>query len=226
MLEKLNEKELVKGLMAGDELAFSDLLNQYTERVFNLAMRITRNQEDAEEVLQDVFVTIHKKIASFEGKSAFSSWIYRITANTAFMKLRKRRQSPATSLEDITSSQQEACSQERSDTSDVDYISSRHELRAELANAIEKLADEYRVIFVLRDIDGLSNEEVSEMLNLSVPAIKSRLHRSRLMLRKHLQRFYDDYSSSKIVLKTAAAVLVTTRRACKNYDIPTQWNDL
>ena len=158
-------------------------------------MRIARNQEDAEEIIQDVFVTVYRKIDRFEGKSAFSSWLYRITVNTAFMKLRKRKQSPAVSLEDINPGVRDNWVGKGSDSCDTNYISSRHELREALEKAISKLPGEYRVIFVLRDVDGLSNQEVGEILNLTVPAVKSRLHRSRLMLRKRLQKFYDDYSN-------------------------------
>ena len=199
MAERISDLELVNNLRTGDESAFSELLNRYTQKVHNLAMRITRNSEDAEEVLQDVFVTVFKKIDKFEGKSAFSSWLYRITANTSFMKLRKRRQTPSCSFEEVHSSAPETWLNTRSDTSDINFICSKHELRSELERAIERLSDEYRVIFVLRDIDGLSNEEVGKILNLSVPAVKSRLHRSRLMLRKRLQKFYEDYCSSTTI---------------------------
>lgn len=198
MSDMRSDIELVAGLQQGDASAFSELLTRYTEKVNHLALRITRNQEDAEEILQDVFVTVFKKVDRFEGKSAFSSWLYRITVNTAFMKLRKRKQSQAVSLDEVGEAANENFSGKRSDTSDVNFISSRHELRAQLDAAIEKLPDEYKAIFILRDVDGLSNQEVGEILNLSVPAVKSRLHRSRLMLRKKLQRFYDDYSTEQI----------------------------
>lgn len=194
-----SDKELVEALKAGDATSFDELLKRYSEKVHNLAMRITRNEEDAEEILQDVFVTVHKKIDKFEGKSAFSSWLYRVTANTAFMKLRKRRQTPAVSLEDFGTSVKESWVSKRSEDCDVDYISSRHELRGELEEAIERLPEEYRAIFLLRDVDGLSSQEVGEILNISVPAVKSRLHRSRLMLRKKLQKYYDEYSSTPSV---------------------------
>ncbi len=199
MAERVNDNQMVQGLRAGDANAFAELLNRYTQKVYSLAMRITRNAEDAEEVLQDVFVTVHNKIDKFEGKSAFSSWLYRITANTAFMKLRKRRQHQTTSIDEVPANLRESWTTERSDTSDVNYICSKHELREELEAAISKLPDEYRIIFILRDIDGLSNEDVCEMLDLSIPAVKSRLHRSRLMLRKRLQKFYDDYRSAEVI---------------------------
>jgi len=198
MSDMRTDIELVAALQNGEQAAFGELLTRYTEKVNNLAIRITRNQEDAEEILQDVFVTVFKKIDRFEGKSAFSSWLYRITVNTAFMKLRKRKQTQAVSLDELGDSANESFSGKRSDTSDVNFISSRHELRAQLDGAIDNLPEEYKAIFILRDVDGLSNQEVGEILNISVPAVKSRLHRSRLMLRKKLQKFYDDYSTEQI----------------------------
>lgn len=200
MTEQISDIVLVESFRAGEDASFLELLNRYTQKVHNLAMRITRNPEDAEEVLQDVFVTIYNKIDKFEGKSAFSSWLYRITVNTAFMKLRKRRQNQAISIEEIAPNIRESWVGDRSDQSDVNFICSRHELRAELEYAVSRLPGEYRVIFILRDIDGLSNQEVGEILNLSVPAVKSRLHRSRLMLRKRLQKYHADYRRSDIIL--------------------------
>ncbi|NDC36645.1 MAG: sigma-70 family RNA polymerase sigma factor [Proteobacteria bacterium] len=196
MMHEKIDSELVESFRGGDHAAFSELVSRYSEKAHNLAMRITRNQEDAEEVLQDVFVTVFKKIASFKGESAFSSWLYRITVNTAFMKLRKRKQSATVSLEEITPSVKESWVANRSDSADVNYLCSQHQLRAELDEAVQKLPEEYRIIFVLRDVDGLSNHEVSEILDISIPAVKSRLHRSRLMLRKRLARFYEDYTSN------------------------------
>lgn len=196
MKEKKDDGELVALFRSGDLSAFVELIGRYTQKAHNLAMRITRNEEDAEEVLQDVFVTVYKKIDNFEGKSAFSSWLYRITVNTSFMKLRKRKQSAAVSLEEISPSVRNSWVGRRSDSCDVNFITARHELRSALEGAISRLPEDYRLIFILRDVDGLSNQEVGEVLQLSVPAVKSRLHRSRLMLRKRLQRFYDDYASS------------------------------
>ncbi len=193
------DKELIEALKLGDASSFDELLKRYSEKVHNLAMRITRNEEDAEEILQDVFVTVHQKIDKFEGKSAFSSWLYRVTANTAFMKLRKRRQTPSVSLEEFGSSVRDSWVSKKSEDCDVDYLSSRHELRAALEEAVERLPEEYRTIFVLRDVDGLSSQEVGEILDISVPAVKSRLHRSRLMLRKKLQKYYEEYSANPSV---------------------------
>jgi RNA polymerase sigma-70 factor (ECF subfamily) len=91
-VQKSSDLELIADFKAGNQQSFEELINRYSNKVFSLATRLTRNTEDAEEVLQDVFVTVHRKIGSFEGKSSFSSWLYRVTVNAAFMKLRKRRQ--------------------------------------------------------------------------------------------------------------------------------------
>lgn len=194
-INKLSDMELVNNFRSGDQAAFSELLTRYSEKAHHLAMRISRNAEDAEEILQDVFVTVYKKIDKFEGKSAFSSWLYRITVNTSFMKLRKRKQNNCVSIDEMNSIDQENWTASRSDASDVNYLSARHELRSQLEAAIDKLPTDYRKIFMLRDVDGMSNEEVSVLLKLSIPAVKSRLHRSRLMLRRRLQSFYQDFSS-------------------------------
>ncbi len=198
MLDQRSDAELIEAFKSKDKEAFCVILERYTEKVHNLCMRITRNQDDAEEVMQDVFLTIFHKIHLFQGKSAFSSWLYRITVNTAFMKLRKRRQHVTSSLDEISASGDENWSKLRSDTSDMNYLCTRHELREALESAVTGLPNEYKTIFVLRDVDGLSNQEVGEMLSISIPAVKSRLHRSRLMLRRKLQHFYDDYRSEEV----------------------------
>jgi len=194
-LETLSDNDLITRFRKGCEGSFEEIVRRYETKAYNLAMRLTRNQEDAEEVLQDVFVTVHRKIDGFEGKAKFSSWLYRITVNAAFMKLRKRRQDHTVALEDILPQLHAVTTLAPQNTfslpGDVHVVS--NEVRVALESAIGKLPEDYRAVFVLRDIDGLSNKEVGDILNLSIPAVKSRLHRSRLMLRKRLRRFYDDY---------------------------------
>ena len=198
--ERQSDLELVRKSQAGCEEAFLELVERYTEKVQRLAMRITRSEQDAEDVVQEVFITLYTKLKSFQGKSAFSSWLYRVTSNAAFMKLRGRRKHAASSYEEMVETGAPMQSvRERSDTSDVDYLSVRHELRSLISQAIEALPSEYRSIFVLRDVDGLSNQEVGEVLGITVPAVKSRLHRARLILRKKLNRYYEDYSTSDML---------------------------
>lgn len=189
---KKSDLDLVKEIRDGNQDSFEELLSRYNNKVYSLATRLTRNPEDAEEVLQDVFVTVHRKLASFEGKSSFSSWLYRVTANAAFMKLRKRRQHQSVSLEDLLQQPQLISALRTSENTYVDAQSIRNEMLVALENAISKLPDEYRPVFILRDVDGLTSKEVGKILDLTVPAVKSRLHRSRLMLRRRLARFFDD----------------------------------
>ena len=208
-----SDEELIKNIATNkDEDSFCEIITRYSEKVHNLALRISRSPEDTEEIMQDVFITVFKKVDKFEGKSAFSSWLYRITVNTAFMKLRKRKQQTSISIEEISPNIKNNWVGNRSEQVDVGFISSKHELRAALEVAIEKLPEEYRTIFLLRDVDGLSNHEVGEIISITVPAVKSRLHRSRLMLRKRLQAFYEDYmSEDKIFYKKNYAAAYEAR---------------
>jgi RNA polymerase sigma-70 factor (ECF subfamily) len=199
VMQNVSDLELVAKIKCGDDLAFQEIMSRYTQKVYNLAMRLTRNVEDTEEVLQDVFVTVYKKINSFEGKSQFSSWLYRVTANTAFMKLRRRKNTESVSFEEVSGDVKENLVGQAPDETSIDYMSTKHELRSLLESSIQRLPSEYRNIFILRDVDGLSNEEVGEMLSLTVPAVKSRLHRARLILRKRLARYYEDYSRSEVI---------------------------
>ena len=197
----LTDTALVARFKKGCEFSFQELIGRYETKAHNLAMRLTRNPEDAEEVLQDVFVTVYRKIDSFEGKAKFSSWLYRITVNAAFMKLRKRKQDTALYIEDLALTSSKDSSFEKSLTvlpSDTRAISS--EMRDAIESAIAKLPDDYRAVFILRDIDGLSNKEVGSILDLTIPAVKSRLHRSRLMLRKRLKKFYEDYADNARII--------------------------
>ena len=198
---EVSDNDLIEKFRGGCLFSFEELISRYETKVHNLAMRLTRNSEDAEEVLQDVFVTVYRKIEGFQGKAKFSSWLYRITVNAAFMKLRKRKQDQSVSFDDLLPHlQNKAITQRNAFGARSDALALNNEIREALESAISKLPEEYRAVFVLRDIDGLSNKEVGEILDLSIPAVKSRLHRSRLMLRKRLRRFYEDYSSeTKIV---------------------------
>ncbi len=200
-LKQLSDDSLIERFVGGCAMSYEELINRYETKVHNLAMRLTRNSEDAEEVLQDVFVTVYRKIEGFEGKAKFSSWLYRITVNAAFMKLRKRKQDQSVSLDDMLPHlQNKVIAQRNNFGAHSDARALNNEIRIALEGAITKLPDDYRAVFVLRDIDGLSNKEVGEILNLSIPAVKSRLHRSRLMLRKRLRRFYSDYrNDTKVV---------------------------
>jgi RNA polymerase sigma-70 factor (ECF subfamily) len=199
MTTRRTDVELVKGVTGRQDDCFEELLERYGSKVINLALRITRCQEDAEEILQEVFITILTKVQSFEHKAQFSSWLYRVTMNASFMKIRTRNRRRSVSLEDVEPSIKQNWAGNRSELCDVDFMSSRHELRSAIQKAVDQLPEEYRAIFILRDIDGLSNEAVSRILQLSVPAVKSRLHRSRLIMRQQLRSHYDGYRNKDVV---------------------------
>jgi RNA polymerase sigma-70 factor, ECF subfamily len=196
--KKITDNMLVGKVRAGSIEAYEELISRYEAKVYNLAMRFTRNPEDAEEVLQDVFATIYTKLDGFRGQSAFSSWLYRIIVNAAFMKLRKRKQQAAISIEDLTPAVRQMCMEgDALHAARSDSVTITRELRHVLERAVGRLPEQYRAVFVLRDVDGLSNQEVSQILSLSIPAVKSRLHRSRLMLRRRLKCYYLDFTGRK-----------------------------
>jgi RNA polymerase sigma-70 factor (ECF subfamily) len=208
--KKVTDLTLIKRFCRGSSEAFEEIVARYESKVYNLAMRFCRNPEDTEEVLQDVFTTLYKKLPKFEGKSQFSSWLYRIVVNASFMKLRKRRQTSHTGfIEDLNPLVKQQClERESSEIIRSDTIALSGEVRDRLEDAIGRLPEEYRAVFVLRDVDGLSNQEVGEILSLSIPAVKSRLHRSRIMLRRKLLRFYEEYTGSRASLKVEMEQLV------------------
>jgi len=190
VITQLDDQELIQQLKAKDEVALEALMTQYQTKVFGLALNLTRNRQDAEEVLQDVFLTVVQKIGTFRGEAKLSSWIYRITTNTALMKLRKRPKVQMIPLEEELGPEMTEEGVIAEPVRDWTRLPPEELERKELAQRIEQavgqLPPEYRSVFVLRDIEGLSAEEACEVLNLSVAALKSRLHRARLFMRKQL----------------------------------------
>jgi RNA polymerase sigma-70 factor (ECF subfamily) len=184
---------LVDALRREDPDAAERLLDRYGDRVYRLAVRITGSNEDAEEVTQDALWTVARKIGTFKGESAFGSWLYRITANAAYMKLRSRRsKANEIALDDVLPTlDEEGRHFEPMDdwSTRVDEQALQGELREELESAIAALPPDYRAAVVLHDIEGLSNPDIAEALGISLPAVKSRIHRSRLFLRQRLSNY-------------------------------------
>jgi RNA polymerase sigma-70 factor (ECF subfamily) len=190
---KDRDEALVDDLRREAREAPETLVNRYGDRVWRLAYRITGNREDAEEVAQDALWTAARKIGTFKGESAFGSWLYRITANAAYQKLRSRRgQDREVSWEDLLPNFDETgrLAEWMDDWSDkVDEPILQEELRTVLRSAVDALPPDYRTAFVLHDVEGLSNPEIARMLGISLPAVKSRVHRSRLFLRQRLGKY-------------------------------------
>jgi RNA polymerase sigma-70 factor (ECF subfamily) len=182
---------LLQSVLAGDRKAFELLVGRYQSKVYRLAMGLTHNSQDAEEIIQEVFFKVYRNLAEFEGKSAFSSWLYRIALNTSYMKLRERRGGNLVSLDDVINQLEEQTLDHESDwSSRPDDQLHTSEAMAIIEKAVEKLPEEFKSVLILRDIEGFTNEEAGEILELSVPAVKSRLHRARLLLRQRLNEFY------------------------------------
>lgn len=187
------ERELIGRMQAGDPAAVTELASTYGPRIHQLAFRYMKNWEDAEEVTQDVLLKVYRKIDAFRGDAALSSWIYRITFNTAMSRLRTGRlaraaQQPRT--DNVLSDATTRPSNEAADWSSLaDDQIMRREMREKLLTALTRLPDVYRVPVVLRDIQGLSTEEASAVLRVKTQTLKSRLHRGRLILREYLSDF-------------------------------------
>jgi RNA polymerase sigma-70 factor (ECF subfamily) len=184
------DADLVEALRREEPDAAERLVERFGDRVYRLAMRITGLNEDAEEAAQDALWTAARKIQMFKGESAFGSWIYRITANAAYQKLRTRRQkSSEIALDDVLPSLDgDGHHFEPMDdwSNRVDEKALQGELRDILTQAIDALPPDYRTALVLHDVEGVSNPDIAEALNISLPAVKSRVHRSRLFVRKQL----------------------------------------
>ena len=197
-LNTYTDLELINQFRNGSNEAYEELVNRHESKIYSIALRYTKSTQDAEEVLQDVCLTLYKKVQDFAGKSAFTSWLYRVVVNSSLMKLRKNRQNKSTLIDDLGyNARQEFFTRTSEELKNGDSVSQQNETREILKDAIERLGDEYKTVFIMRDIDGLSNQEVSEILGLSVPAVKSRLHRARLMLQKKLERYWLDYTGEK-----------------------------
>lgn len=185
------DAQLISRVKKGDERAFSALVQRYEHTVWGFAYKLCRDKEKAEESFQDTFVNVFRKIDQFDGRSKFSTWLYTIVANNCLMKRRRRK------LEDLLESYDEAPDVEDEevqkqlaswDDTPAEKLL-RRELKEQLDRAIQQLPDDYKVVFVLRDIEQKTAEETAKITGLSVPAVKSRLRRSRMFLRQHLHEF-------------------------------------
>jgi RNA polymerase sigma-70 factor (ECF subfamily) len=186
-----DEGDLVARAQRGDASAFTELVSRYERRIFRLAKNITQSDEDAEDVLQESFFKAYQHLGGFQGQSKFYTWIVRIAVNEALMKLRKRKTDKTVSLDETIDTGEENVVREIAvweDNPEQRY--SQREIRELLDKAIMSLRPAFRAVFVLRDVEDLSTEETAAVLDLSIPAVKSRLLRARLQLREKLTRFF------------------------------------
>ena len=188
----LTDADLVTSAQHGETRAFDELVRRYRDKVYRLAFKILRNEDDAAEALQDAFLSAYRGLRNFKAESTFSTWLFRITTNASLMKYRKRRDN-VISLEQSQNPSEGAEALQLPDwsTQPLDELLDS-ETREVMDEGKALLDEDLRTVFILRDEEGLSNAEVAEILDLSVAAVKSRLHRARLRLRDRLSRYFAD----------------------------------
>ena len=181
----------MRDLKQGDPAAMEEIVKRYSNKVYNLAYHLTRDAHAAEEIMQDVFLTVIAKIGTLTTEAYFSTWLYRVTTNAAYGYLRKEKKfSEQTPVEDID--QEQYLDYDWSTLPDDVLLS--EESKEVLRESIDSLPEAMRTVVVLKDVEGLKNEEIAETLGISVPAVKSRLHRGRLILRQLLSEYFSKYT--------------------------------
>jgi len=194
------ESELIRASRAGDVRALDALARAYQARVYSFAMRMCRNVEDAKDILQETLLGMVRSIRDFREESRFTTWLYRIASNACLKKRRRGVHDPAPEQELSLDAlmprpDSEGRRPEIADWSeDAEQALLRGELGTQLEAAIDKLPPEYKIVLLLRDVEGLSAEETAEALQLSVAAVKSRLHRARVFVRRELAGYFADRS--------------------------------
>ena len=185
----MEEKELIKKAQSGDKKALAELVKKYEQTIYNFSFKICRNKNYAEQIMQETFYSMVKSLHQFDHNSKLSTWLYRIVANHCLMMARKIKSRSFVSLDDDENLFEEKYT---ADWGSIPYKETENEeLKSILDKAIQNLSPDYRVVFLLRDVEGLSTEETAQVTDLSVPAVKSRLHRARAFLRKEINEAFN-----------------------------------
>ncbi len=184
--------EIVRRAVAGDYDAFQQIVVKYQDRAYRLAWSLVKNDDDANDVVQDAFLNVFRKLDSFDGRAKFSSWLYRVVVNAGLMRLRKKRRRSEIALDDFgpqfLDDGHHVAIVPSWDTRG-DKVIENKELREKILEAVDQLDEKYQTIFILREVEELDLKEIAAILDLSVPAVKSRLHRARLFLRATLEPY-------------------------------------
>jgi len=184
---------LLKRLQAGDPLAFAQLIEENQSQVYNLALRMLGDPQEAEDVLQETFLSAYKALPDFEGRSSLGTWLYRIASNASLMRLRKKRPDIIAVDEPLAMDAGDSVPRQLVDWSHLpedELLSS--ESRQVMDEAVSELPEPLRIVFILRDLEELSTAETGEILGLSEGAVKTRLHRARLWLRERLSVYFTE----------------------------------
>ncbi|NPA91295.1 MAG: sigma-70 family RNA polymerase sigma factor [Chloroflexi bacterium] len=192
------EEELLAALRAGDRQACAELVRRYSPKLYRVTLRILGSEDEAEEALQEAFISACNKISSFRGDSQLGTWLYRITTNAALMRLRKRREEHISLDAPVETEEGTVLPRNLADWRFDPYrVVLSGELREILEDAIQRLPDTLRVVFILRELEGLSTLETAEALGISESATKVRLHRARMMLRNLLAPYLAEMDAGK-----------------------------
>jgi len=182
---------LVHACKSGNAAAFEELVKRYDTKLFRIAQHITHNREDAQDAVQEAFLKVFRKLTQFQENSKFSTWLTRITVNESLMKLRKQRHNKEFSIDNNFESEDHSLTSELADWArNPEELYRGFELRNILRSELQELQPGLRVVFVLRDTEGLSTEETAEVLESTPVAVKARLWRARLKLRERLSKYF------------------------------------
>jgi RNA polymerase sigma-70 factor (ECF subfamily) len=198
-----SDEALIARAKAGEFEAFEELVGRYQDKVYRLAYRFVRNETEAKEIVQDTLLSVWRKLDGFKGDSQFGSWLFRVTSNAALMRLRSQRRHAEVSTEELPpgyldnpqSAYGQVLAQGENWAKRPDDELQSDELRKKIQAAVDDLPDIYRTVFLVRDVDGLSTEETAEALDLSIPTVKTRLHRARIALREAIGKYFEQESS-------------------------------
>jgi len=186
---QLNELELIEKAKLGDKNALTELVKIYEQTVYNFSFKICRDKERAEHTMQETFLSMVRNLTQFSGNSKLSTWLYTVVTNHCLMLARSKKNKNTDIIDDASISNNIKTTEWRNDP---ESIVENNELKEVLDEAIKKLPYEYRIVFLLRDVEGFSTEETSKMTELSIPAVKSRLHRARGFLRNEINKVFED----------------------------------
>lgn len=192
--EVIEDVELVRRARAGDIEAFDTLLSRHQQRVLRVVLSIVKEPMDAEEVAQEVFLTVFEKIDKFRGDASFTTWLHRVAVNAALMQRRKKKADRSVPLDEVMPAFDDKgmiAANVGDWTQRAEDPVLQQEARAVIEAAVDKLEEIYRTVFTLRDIQGFSTEETAAILDLSIAAVKTRLHRARLFLRSELADYFE-----------------------------------
>ena len=193
----LNEKDLIRKAKQGDMLAFEELILKHEKIVYNLALRMLNHSEDARDISQEVFLKAYRSLSNFDERSAFSTWLYRITHNTCIDEMRKRKGKQTYSLEEDLESEDGSMQRQVADEGDTPEESlMRKEEKSEILQALDTLSEEHKAAIILRDVKGLSYEEIAEIQNLSLGTVKSRINRARNQLKTEILKIREQNRKS------------------------------